>query len=149
MADDDTDSGSEEQQPAGNSEDSTPESKDEDGKSEGKGKDDKKPADKKDDEERQDQFADAAGDPLAEALGGASARAGESQAYRSWMRTVHASGAAAFVGGGHIGVLNITTASGAHDRRGQAPGPVRSEVITELISRYAPVAGYEMFVRAA
>jgi len=148
MADDDTDSGSEEQQSSGNSEDSKPESKDEDGRSEGKGKDDKKPDDKKDDEqERQDQFADAAGDPLAEALGGASARAGESQAYRSWMRTVHASGAAAFVGGGHIGVLNITTASGAHDRRGQAPGPVRSEVITELISRYVPVSGYEMFVQ--
>ena len=148
MADDDTDSGSEEQQPSGNTEDGKPESKDEDGKSQGDGKDDKKPDDKKDDgQEWQDQFADAAGDPLAEALGGASARAGGSQAYQSWMRTVHASGAAAFVGGGHIGVLNITTASGAHDRRGQAPGPVRGEVITELISRYVPVSGYETFVQ--
>jgi hypothetical protein len=157
MADDDTDTGSEDQQTTGSNEDSKPESKDEDGKAEGngkdsrsesKGKDDKKPDDKKDDEqERKDRFAEAAGDPLAGALGGASARATESQAYQSWMRTVHASGAAAFVGGGSIGVLNITTASGAYDRRGQAPGPVRGEVITELISRYAPVAGYETFVQ--
>ena len=51
------------------------------------------------------------------------------------------------MGGGHIGVLNITTAPGAYDRRGQAPGPVRGEIITELISRYAPVAGYETFVK--
>jgi hypothetical protein len=63
------------------------------------------------------------------------------------MRTVRASGPSAFVGGGTIGVLNITTASGAYDRRGQAPGPVRGEVISELINRYAPVAGYETFVK--
>ncbi len=43
--------------------------------------------------------------------------------------------------------LNITAASGAYDRRGQAPGPVRREVITELISRYVPVTGYETFVK--
>lgn len=148
MADDDTDTGAEDQQIAGDSEDSKPENKEEDGKSESKGKDDKKPDDKKDDEqERRDQFEDAAGDPLADALGGPSARAGESQAYRSWIRTVRASGAAAFVGGGNIGVLNITAASGADDRRGQAPGPVRKEVITELINRYAPVDGYERFVK--
>ena len=147
MADDDTDTGAEDQQTAGDSEDSKPERKEEDGKSEGKGKNDKKPDDEKDDEqERKDQFEDAAGDPLADALGGPSTRAGESQAYRSWIRTVRA-GAAAFVGGGHIGVLNITATTGADDRLGQAPGPVRKEVITELIDRYAPVAGYETFVK--
>ena len=146
--DTDTDTGSEDQQTTGSGEDSKPENKRENGKSEGKGKDDKKPDDKKDDEQgRKDQFAEAASDPLADALGGPSARAGEGQAYRSWIRTVRASGAAAFVGGGNIGVLNITTASGSYDRRGQAPGPVRGEVITELISRYAPVVGYEMFVK--
>ena len=146
--DTDTDTGSEDQQTTGSGEDSKPENKREDGKSEDKGKDDKKPDDKKDDEQgRKDQFAEAASDPLADALGGPSARAGEGQAYRSWIRTVRASGAAAFVGGGNIGVLNITTTSGSYDRRGQAPGPVRGEVITELISRYAPVVGYEMFVK--
>ena len=139
MADDDTDTGAEDQQIAGDSEAASRRTKKNDGKSESKGKDDKKPDDKKDDEqERKDQFEDAAGDPLADALGGASARAGEGQAYRSWIRTVRASGAAAFVGGGNIGVLNITAASGADDRRGQAPGPVRKEVLTELINRYAP-----------
>jgi hypothetical protein len=149
MADDDTDTGAEDQQAAGSSsEDSKPASKDGDGKSEDKGKEDKKPADKKDEEqERKDWGAKAAGDPLAEALGSASARAGESQAYRSWMRTVHATGAAAFVGGGNIGVLNITAAAGAYDRQGQAPGPVRSEIITTLSSRYAPVIGYGTLVQ--
>jgi len=142
MADDDTDTGPEDHQPDDNSKDSKSEdkeSKDKEGK-------DKKPDDHKDDEqERKVQFAEATGDPLADALGDPSARAGIGQAYRSWIRTVRSSGAAAFVGGGHIGVLNITTASGIHDRHGQVPGPVRSEVITELINRYAPVAGYETF----
>jgi hypothetical protein len=148
MADDDTDTGAEDQQTTGSSEDSKPGSKDGDGKSEGKGKDDKKSDEKKDDEqERKDRFAEAAGDPLAGTLGGPSAQAAESQAYRSWVRTVHAPGAAAFVGGGSIGVLNITTGSGAYDRRAQAPGPVRNEVITKLNSRYAPVVGYETFLQ--
>ena len=153
MADDDTDTSSEDQPTTGSGEDSKPESKDGDGQAEGKGKDDKKsddkkPDDKKDGEpERKDRFAAAAGDPLAGAPGGPSAQAAESQAYRSWVRTVHAPGAAAFVGGGSIGVLNITNASGPYDRRGQAPGPVRSEVIDELTSRYAPVVGYEAFVQ--
>ncbi len=146
----------EDSEPKSKEEDSKPESKREDGepegegedrKSEGTGKRDKKPARKRGDEqERRDQFAKAADDPLADALGGSSARTGEGQARRSWMRTVHASGAAAFVGGGNIGVLNITATSGAYDRLGQAPGPVRSEVITELIDRYVPVRGYETFV---
>jgi hypothetical protein len=146
---DETNTGTEDQQPAGGSEDSKPASNDGDGKAEGGGKEDKKPdGDKKGEEQEQkDRYAKAVGDPLAKARGGASARAGESQAYQAWMRTVHASGAAAFVGGGNIGVLNITTAAGAYDRQGQAPGPVRSEIITELSSRYAPVAGYEAFVR--
>jgi hypothetical protein len=146
--DTDTDTGADDQQSAGDGEDSKPESKDDTGKSEGTAKDDKKPDDKKDDEQEQkDQFEEASGDPLADALGGASARAGESQAYQSWIRTVRASGAAAFVGGGHIGVLNITTVSGADNRRGQAPGPVRSEVIAELTGRYALVADYQTLVK--
>lgn len=148
MADSDTDTSSEDQPATGASEDSKPESKAQDGKPEGKEKGDKKPGGKSDDEpERKDQFTEATGDPLEDALGGPSTRAGERQAYQSWMRTVRASGAAAFVGGGHIGVLNITAASGGQDRRGQAPGPVRPEVITELINRYAPVAGYETLVK--
>jgi hypothetical protein len=148
MADDeaDTTTGSPDQQPASDSEESRPEGKKDDGKAEGKGKDEKRPDSKKDDEQdRKDQFAEAAGDPLADALGGASARAGESQAYRSWIRTVRASGGAAFVGGGNIGVLNITTAAGAVDRGRQAPGPVPPEVLTALINRYVPPAGYEAF----
>lgn len=152
MADDDSDTGAEDQQTTDSSEDDKPESKEEEGKAEGKEKDDKKPEDKPGDkkgeeQEPKDPFAEAVGDPLAEVFGGASARAGESQAYRTWMRTVHASGAAAFVGGGNIGVLNITAAAGAYDRLGQAPGPVRSEILTELSSRYAPVPGYEALVR--
>jgi hypothetical protein len=150
MADDDTDAGADAQQGAGDSEDSKPESKDEGGKPEDKARDEKKPdakKEKEDEQERRDQFKEASGDPLADALGGASARAGESQAYQSWIRTVRASGPAAFVGGGHIGVLNITTVSGADDRRGQAPGPVRREVIAELTGRYALVTGYDTLVR--
>jgi hypothetical protein len=150
MADDDTDVGADAQQGAGDSEDSKPESKDEGGKPEDKARDEKKPdakKEKEDEQERRDQFKEASGDPLADALGGASARAGESQAYQSWIRTVRASGPAAFVGGGHIGVLNITTVSGADDRRGQAPGPVRREVMAELTGRYALVTGYDTLVR--
>ena len=148
MAEDtDTTADSTDQQTPGDSEGGKPEGKKDDGKPESKGKDDKRPDGKKDDgQERKDQFTEAAGDPLADALGGASARAGEGQAYRSWIRTVRAQGAAAFVGGGNIGVLNISTASGAYDRRGQAPGPVRPEVLTELTSRYAPPPGYETFL---
>lgn len=155
MADDDTDTGTEsapDQQPSGDTGESKPESKKDDGKAEGKGKDDKKADSKKadskkdDEQERKDQFADAIEDPLADALGGASSRAGESQAYRSWIRTVRAAGAAAFVGGGTIGVLNITTGSGPYDRRRQAPGPVRPEFLMELENRYVPPVGYEAFV---
>ena len=144
--DDDTGTGSPDQQTAGVGEDSKPEGKQDDGKAEGKGKDDKKTDDKKDGEqERKNQFAEP-GDPLAEALGRPSARAGENQAYRSWIRTVRASGAAAFVGGGHIGVLNITTVSGGYDRGGHAPGLVRPELLNELINRYVPPVGYDAFV---
>lgn len=140
------------QQPADDRDDSKPESKKDDGKAESKGKEDKKPDDKKaddkkaDEQERKNQFAEAANDPLADALGGASARAGEGQAYRSWIRTVRASGAAAFVGGGHIGVLNINTASGGHDHGWHAPGPVRPELLAELRNRYIPPDGYETFM---
>lgn len=142
-----TSGGSEAGKPEGKKDEAKPEGKKDEGKPEGKGKDDKKPEDKKGDEqERKDTFAAAAGDPLADAMGGSSARASEDQAYRSWIRTVRASGAAAFVGGGNIGVLNITATSGAYDRRGQVPGPVRSEVLAELINRYVPPAGYETFV---
>jgi hypothetical protein len=106
----DTSDGSLDQQAAGGNEDGQGEARKDDAKADGKGKDEKKPDGKNDDEqERKEHFVAAAGDPLADALGGASARAGESQAYRSWIRTVRASGAAAFVGGGNIGVLNIST----------------------------------------
>jgi hypothetical protein len=109
-----------------------------------KAKEERKPDGKKDDDQAQkDQFATVAGDPLASVLGSPSARAGRGQAYRSWIRTVQASGAAAFVGGGNIGVLNITAPTGAYERRGQAPGRVQPEVITELVNKYAPVPGYE------
>jgi hypothetical protein len=147
MADDDTDTeDAPDQQASDDAGESKPEGKNDDGKDEGKGKDDKKPDSKKDEEqERRDQFAEAAGDPLADALGGSSSRAGESQAYRSWIRTVRAHGAA-FVGGGTIGVLNITTNLGSADRRTQAAGPVRSEVISELVNRYVPPTGYAGFV---
>jgi hypothetical protein len=148
MADDDTDTGSAEQQNTDTAEERKPEGKEQDGKPEGRGKDDRKPEDKKEDEqERKDQFEQAVGDPLADAVGGPSARAGEGQAYRTWMRTVRASGAAAFVGGGNIGVLNITAATGAYDRRSQAPGPVRREVIDEICGRYVPVDEYETFAK--
>lgn len=149
------DSGNEslDQQPADDRDDSKPESKKDDGKAESKGEEDKKKGEedkkadtaKDDEQERRKQFKEAAGDPLADALGGASARTGEGQAYRSWMRTVHAS-SAAFVGGGHIGVLNITTASGRDDRGWHAPGPVRRELLDELINHYIPPDGYETFV---
>jgi len=147
MADDDTDTeDAPDQQASDDAGESKPEGKKDDGKDEGKGKDDKKPDSKKDEEqERRDQFAEAAGDPLADALGGSSSRAGESQAYRSWIRTVRAPGAA-FVGGGTIGVLNITTNLGSADRRTQTAGPVRSEVISELVNRYVPPTGYAGFV---
>lgn len=148
MADEaDTGTGSPDQQTAGDKEGNKPESKKDDRKAESNGKDDKKPDNKKDDEqERKNQFAEAAGDPLADALGGPSARAGADQAYRSWIRTVRASGAAAFVGGGNIGVLNITAASSGYDRGGHAPGLVRPELLTELINRYVPPHGYETFL---
>ena len=115
-----------------------------DDKSESKGKEESRPDSKQDGEQaRNDQFTKIAGDPLANVFGIPSERTGRGEAYRSWMQTVHASGAAAFVGGGNIGVLNLTAPSGAYERRGQAPGPVRTEVITELINKYAPVPGYE------
>jgi hypothetical protein len=140
---DDTDN-SDDQQTTGKSKDSTPDSRKSDDKPEGKEKEEKKPDDKRDDgQTRKEQFTTVEGDPLADAVGGPSARAGRGQAYQSWMRTVQASGAAAFVGGGNIGVLNITAASTAYEQRGQAPGPVRTEVIAELTNRYAPVPGYE------
>jgi hypothetical protein len=95
-------------------------------------------------QERREQFARAASDPLKEALGGPSARAGESQAYRSWVRTVRASNAA-FVGG-DIGVLNIGT-GGSAGRSVLAPGPVRPEILAEIAGRYVPVPGYEQLVQ--
>lgn len=147
MADDDADTGPGDQQTTDSSDGGKPESNEE-RKPEGKEKDDKKPEGKKDDEQqKKDQFPKTVDDPLADVLGGSSARAAaEGQAYRSWIRTVRASGAAAFVGGGSIGVLNITAPSGAYARGGQAPGPVRSEVITDLVNRYVPVTGYETFL---
>jgi hypothetical protein len=144
MADDDT--GSADQESSGTSGESQPEGKTEDGKTEAKGSTDKKPDDKDGEQERKDLFAEATDDPLAEAQGGSAARAGAAQALQSWIRTVHASGAAAFVGGGNIGVLNITTAGGVIDRHGDAPGPVRPEIINELVDRYVPVPGYETLV---
>jgi len=134
------------QQPAAGGDDSKPESTKDDGKAEGKGKEGKKADTANDDEaERKKQFKQVAGDPLADALGGASATAEVGQAYRSWMRTVHAS-SAAFVSGGHIGVLNITTSSGPDDRGWHAPGPVRQELLDELINRYIPPDGYPTFL---
>jgi hypothetical protein len=136
--------------------DSTPDSKadgkDQDAKSEQKQDEDKdkekKPGDRRDEDTAQrDQFADAARDPLADALGGASARAGESQAYQSYMRKIRASGATAFVGGGSIGALNITAASGADDRRVRAPGVVPRDSLDELIVKYAPVDGYHLLLQ--
>jgi hypothetical protein len=162
MADDDADASPE---PAADIDGGKPESR-EDAKPENKedSKQDGKPESKEDgkserkrggrtahnadeDQERRDRFAEAAGDPLADALGGSSAQAWEGQARRSWMRTVHASGAAAFVGGGSIGVLNITTSSYPYARVGQAPGPLSHEVITELVNRYVPVPGYAGLVK--
>lgn len=135
-------------QTAGDDADAKPEGKGGSEKADGeKGAGDKKPDDKKSEEqERKAQFTAAAEDPLADALGGASSRAGENQAYRSWIRTVRASGPAAFVGGGNIGVLNITTAPGAYDRSGHAPGPIPPGVLAELVNRYVPPVGYESFV---
>jgi len=126
------------------SDDGTPEGKKADDRPESKAKGEGKPGGKNDEQARKDPFATVAADPLTDISGIPSARAaGQGQVYRSWMRTVQASGAAAFVGGGSIGVLNITAPSGAYERRGQAPGPVRAEVITELVNKYAPVPGYE------
>jgi hypothetical protein len=156
MADDDTETGSADQQTSDTGDESKPDGKTEDGKAEGKGKDskpegkgsgDKKADDKDGEQERKDLFAEATGDPLADAQGGPAARAGAAQALRSWIRTVHASGAAAFVGGGNIGVLNINTATADFDRRGHAPGPVRPEIMSELTDRYVPVPGYETLVK--
>lgn len=96
--------------------------------------------------ERGDQFTEAEGDPLADALGGTAGRAEEGQARRSWIRTVRASGAAAFVGGGHIGVLNISTAADSPARLTQVPGPVDRDLLSRLTGRYAPVAGYDSFL---
>src|ERR1700684_1295076 len=117
--DDQTDTSPDDQQGSGKSDDGTLESKKAGDKPESKAKEEGKPDGKKDDEQtRKDQFATVAGDPLADVLGIPSAWAGQGQAYRSWIRTVQASGAAAFVGGGTIGVLNITAPSGAYERRG-------------------------------
>jgi len=145
--DDGASSSSDEQQTTGKSEDSTSEAKKADDKPESKGREERRPDSKGNDEQaRKDQFASVAGDPLADALGGPSARAGEGQAHQSWARTIRASGAAAFVSGGYIGNLTITAASGAYERRGQESGPVRAEVIKELRKKYAPVPGYEEFL---
>lgn len=90
-----------------------------------------------------DQFAEATSDPFADALGG-TAGAGIDQAYRTWVGNVESAGA--FVGGGNIGVLNISTGVDLQSRLRQAPGPVPREVLDRLTSRYALVAGYETFV---
>lgn len=110
-------------------------------------KKDGEPGDDQDDRDRGEQFTDAAGDPLAEALGGTAGRGAEGQAYRTWIRTVRSSGPAAFVGGGHIGVLNISAPAPEHARAGQAPGPIPPEVLDALVSRYVPVTGYETLLR--
>jgi hypothetical protein len=109
-------------------------------------KDNKNAEQERREQERREQFARATSDPLKEALGGPSARAGEGQAYRSWVRTVRASGAA-FVSGGSIGVLNIGTSAGSTGRGIQAPGPLRQEVLEEIAIRYVPVPGYEQLVQ--
>jgi hypothetical protein len=124
-------------QPAAGGEGKDKEGKDKEGKQDGD----------QDGRERGEQFAEAAGDPLADALGGTAGRAAEGQAYRTWVRTVRSSGSAAFVGGGHIGVLNISTTVEKTARLGQAPGPIAREVLDELISRYVPVPGYDTLVR--
>jgi hypothetical protein len=145
--DDQTDTSSDDQQSTGKSDNGNPESKNADQEPESKAKEEKKPDGRKDDGQVQkDQFATVAANPLADVLGTPSARTGQGQAYRAWIQTVQASGAAAFVGGGTIGVLNITAPSGAYERRGQAPGPVRPEIIAELVSKYAPVPGYERLI---
>jgi hypothetical protein len=144
---DDTGS-SDDQQTTGTGEDSTSEAKKADDKSENKERDERRPDGKGGDERSgKEQFSAVGGDPLADARGGPAARAGSGEANQSWIRTVQASGAAAFVGGGNIGVLNITAASNAYERRGQAPGPVRIEVIDELINRYVPVPSYEKLLK--
>ncbi|MFI5068836.1 MAG: hypothetical protein ACHP9Z_33325, partial [Streptosporangiales bacterium] len=97
--------------------------------------------------DRGGQFTDAAGDPLADALGGTAGRAAEGQAYRTWVRTVRSSRPAAFLCGGHIGVLNNSAPAPEQARAGQAPGPIAPEVLDALISRYVPVTGYETLAR--
>jgi hypothetical protein len=97
-------------------------------------------------QERGDQFTEAAADPLAGTWGGTGGRAAEGQAYRTWVKTVRSSGAAAFVGGGHIGVMNISTTADRGARGGQAPGPVAPQIIEQVTSRYVPVAAYGALV---
>ena len=145
--DDETSTSPEDEQSTGGGDGGTPEPKKADDKPESKTKADRSPDGKKDDEQaRKGQFATVAGDPLADVLGIPSDKVGQGQAYQSWRETVQASGAAAFVGGSNFGHLTINAPPGAYERHGHAPGPVRPEVIDELISKYAPVPGYENLI---
>src|SRR5215471_16216587 len=138
--DDESSASPEDQQITEGGDGGTPEPKKADDKPENKTKADRPSEGKKDDEHaRKDRFATVAGDPLADFLGIPSEEAGRGQAYQSWRETLQASGPAAFVGGSNFGVLNVNVPPGAYERRGQAPGPVRREVIDELKSKYAPV----------
>jgi hypothetical protein len=119
---------------------------DDDGKGQKDPGKDTKEGDEPGSQERGEQFTEAAGDPLADTLGGTAGRAAEGQAYRTWVKTVRSSGAAAFVGGGHIGALNISAAAGSSTRVGPAPGPVPPEILEQVTGRYIPVAGYGALV---
>lgn len=94
-----------------------------------------------------DQFSDAIGDPLADAFGG-SAGSSADQAYRTGIRTVQSTGPATVIGGGRFRDLNVGgTTVYMYNRREQAPGRVRDEVLEDLIQRYVPVAGYDELVK--
>lgn len=88
--------------------------------------------------DRGDQFADAASDPLADAVGGSASRS-MGQAYRSW---AHLAGPGAFITGSRFRDVNLGTAIYAYDRHAPAPGPVRPEIIENLVLRYVPVSCY-------
>jgi hypothetical protein len=97
--------------------------------------------------ERDDQFADAAGDPLAGAVGG-SASGSADQAYRTGVRTVLSAGPATVIGGGRFGDLIIGgTAVYLHGRQEQATGPVRAGMLAGLARRYVKVPGYDELVK--
>src|ERR1017187_2451404 len=91
--------------------------------------------------DRGDKFADAASDPLAEAVGGTASKS-MGQAYRAWARIFQMSGPAAVIGGSSFRDVNIGTTIYTYDRHAGAPGPVRPEVIENLVLRYVPGSCY-------